>query len=141
MQTVPRREGAKKRIAVSGKRQITIPIEYYSQLGIGDEVECFIKDGAIVIRPAPAETDGAFAEEILADLIAKGYERETLMAEFRRMNRAIRPAVHRLIEEAEAAVRGEAPTETLDEVFGGERGDVCAALSACRVKISEENQR
>jgi bifunctional DNA-binding transcriptional regulator/antitoxin component of YhaV-PrlF toxin-antitoxin module len=124
MQTNARKSGTKKRIAVSGKRQITIPIEFFSELGIGDEVECYMKDGAIVIRPAPVETDGAFAEEILSELIAKGYEGSKLMAEFRKMNRAIRPAARRLMDHADAAARGEAESLGMEDVFGGDSGDV-----------------
>lgn len=123
MQTNARKSGAKKRIAVSGKRQITIPIEFFRELGIGDEVECFMKDGAIVIRPATAEADGAFAEEILSELIAKGYEGSKLMAEFRKLNRAVRPAAMRLMEQADAAARGEAESLGLEDVFGGDSGD------------------
>ena len=40
-----------KKISVSVKRQITIPIEYYNALNIGDEVECMLVDDSIVIKP------------------------------------------------------------------------------------------
>ena len=41
----------KKRISVSQKRQITIPIEFYNKIGIENEVECYIQNNSIVIRP------------------------------------------------------------------------------------------
>lgn len=41
----------RKIISVSKKRQITIPIEFYKHLNMGDKVECSLEDGAIVIRP------------------------------------------------------------------------------------------
>ena len=40
-----------KRISVSQKRQITIPIEFYNSIGIDKEVECYVQNNAIVIRP------------------------------------------------------------------------------------------
>ena len=42
----------KKRISVSQKRQITIPIEFYNDVGIEKEVECYIQNNTIVIRPS-----------------------------------------------------------------------------------------
>ncbi|MBU4293647.1 MAG: AbrB/MazE/SpoVT family DNA-binding domain-containing protein, partial [Actinobacteria bacterium] len=40
----------KKRISVSQKRQITIPIEFFNSIGIGKEVDCYVQNNAIVIR-------------------------------------------------------------------------------------------
>ena len=55
----------KKRVAVSQKRQITIPIEFYNSLGIEKEVECYVQNKALVIRPV-RESSGEFDEQILA---------------------------------------------------------------------------
>lgn len=48
------------------KRQITIPIDFYKAVGIEDEVDCYLQDDAIIIRPAQ-ELSGAFDEQILAE--------------------------------------------------------------------------
>ncbi len=88
-----------KRISVSKKRQITIPQKYFDKLNIGEEVECIMTDSEIVIRPVRQETE--FAEEILKDLIAKGYQGDQLLDEFRQTRAKIRPAIKRMIEEAE----------------------------------------
>jgi bifunctional DNA-binding transcriptional regulator/antitoxin component of YhaV-PrlF toxin-antitoxin module len=68
----------KKRISVSQKRQITIPMEFYNSLGIDKEVECYVQNNAIVIRPV-RESSGEFDEQILADLIAQGLSGQELL--------------------------------------------------------------
>jgi len=64
--------------------------------------------------------DTAFAEEILSDLTKQGYSGQELVEEFKRISRLVRPAVEKLIEEAdtlakEASVNYIDPT---DEIFG-----------------------
>ena len=90
----------KRRINVSSKRQITIPFQFYKELGIESEVECFIKDGALVIRPVQ-DISGAFAVEILDDLVKQGFQGQELVAKFKEANRKVRPAVEKLIGEAD----------------------------------------
>ncbi|MHB8170125.1 MAG: AbrB/MazE/SpoVT family DNA-binding domain-containing protein [Thermincolia bacterium] len=89
-----------KRISVSKKRQITIPQKFFDKLHIGDEVECIMTNSEIIIRPVRHETE--FAEEILKDLIAKGIQGEQLLEEFKKARANIRPAINKMIEEAEA---------------------------------------
>lgn len=108
----------KKRIAVSTKRQITIPMEFYQQLGIGSEVECYVRNGSLIIRPSMQEGNGEFAEEILAELIAKGYSGEELMAQFRKINRSVRPAVEKMIADADDIACGKAEYASMEDVFG-----------------------
>jgi bifunctional DNA-binding transcriptional regulator/antitoxin component of YhaV-PrlF toxin-antitoxin module len=109
----------RKRIAVSQKRQITIPIDFYNEVGIEAEVECYVRDNAIVIRPV-RDDGGAFAEEILGDLIAQGFSGDDLLSKFKNMRRQIRPAVEEMLTEAELAADGKAPFSTYEEVFGRE---------------------
>jgi len=92
-----------KRIKVSGKRQITIPKNFFEKLNLGEEVDCiFDKDrGEIIIRPHVKDDD--FSEFILADLIDQGYAGDALLSEFKRMKKKVRPAVERIIEEADQA--------------------------------------
>ena len=89
----------KKRISVSQKCQITIPIEFFNSIGIDKEVDCYVQNNAIVIRPAH-ESVGEFDEQILADLISQGLSGQELLARFKEARHQIRPAVESLLEEA-----------------------------------------
>ena len=109
----------KKRISVSQKRQITIPIEFYNSVGIDKEVECYVQNNAIVIRPL-RESGGEFDEHILADLISQGLSGQELLDKFKDTRRQIRPAFERLLDEARLAAQGEAPSNTYEDVFGTE---------------------
>lgn len=120
MQAAMERDMIKKRIAVSGKRQITIPMEFFTQLGIDKEVECYVRNGSMIIRPASTETSGEFAEQILADLIAQGFQGSELMARFKQINRSMRPAAQKLMEAADDIASGKAASATMEQIFGGE---------------------
>jgi len=109
----------KKRISVSKKRQITIPVEFYNSVGIEKEVECYVQNNSIVIRPV-RESSGEFDEQILADLIAQGFSGQELLDKFKETRRQIRPAVERLLDEARLAAQGATPSNTYDDVFGQE---------------------
>lgn len=109
----------KKRISVSKKRQITIPIEFYNIVGIDKEVECYVQNNAIVIRPV-RESDGEFDELILADLITQGLSGQGLLDKFKETRRQVRPAVERLLDEAQLAAQGKTPSNTYEDVFSPE---------------------
>ncbi|WP_418791715.1 AbrB/MazE/SpoVT family DNA-binding domain-containing protein [Phosphitispora sp. TUW77] len=104
-----------KRICVSSKRQITIPQKYFEKLNIGDEVECLMTDSEIIIRPVRQDTE--FAEEILKDLIARGFQGDQLLTEFKNYRAKIRPAIKRIIEEAKQAAEQFDGTDTMKEIF------------------------
>jgi len=106
----------KKRISVSQQRQITIPVEFFNSLGIQNEVDCFMQNNQIIIRPA--RDSGEFDEQILADLISSGYSGEELLAKFKENRRKIRPAVEHLLDEADKAATGEGEYATLADLFG-----------------------
>ena len=72
LETSKRINSDKRIIHVSGKRQITIPLKFYKSLGLNDQVECSLEDGALVIRPM-AHDSNEFSVEILKDLVAKGF--------------------------------------------------------------------
>jgi bifunctional DNA-binding transcriptional regulator/antitoxin component of YhaV-PrlF toxin-antitoxin module len=108
-----------KRISVSQKRQITIPIEFYNSVGIDKEVECYVQNDTIVIRPV-RESSGEFDEQILADLIEQGLSGQELLGKFKETRRQVRPAVERLLNEAHRAAQGEASSNTYEDVFGPE---------------------
>ncbi len=109
----------KKRISVSQKRQITIPIEFYNSVGIDKEVECYIQNNAIVIRPV-RESGGEFDEQILDDLITQGLSGQELLDKFKETRRQVRPAVERLLDEARLAAQGQASNDSYEDVFGTE---------------------
>ena len=109
----------KKRISVSQKRQITIPIEFFNSVGIDKEVECYVQNNAIVIRPV-RETGGEFDEEILADLITQGFLGTQLLEKFKETRHRVRPAVERLLDEAQLASQGKADSSSYEDIFGSE---------------------
>lgn len=109
----------KKRISVSQKRQITIPVDFYNSVGIDKEVECYVQNNAIVIRPV-RESGGEFDEQILADLIAQGLSGQELLDKFKETRRQIRPAVERLLDKAQRAANGNAPGNSYKDIFGSE---------------------
>lgn len=109
----------KKRISVSNKRQITIPIEFFNKLGIEKKVDCYLQNNSIIIRPAQ-ESSGEFDEQILADLINQGFSGEELLAKFKEVRRQIRPAVERLLDEADLAAEGKTQYFTYNDIFNQE---------------------
>lgn len=106
-----------KRISVSSKRQITIPLEYCKALNIENEVECIIKDDSIIIRPVINNTQDNFADLILEDLIKEGYKGEKLLNEFRKRKKQIQNAINDIKDEADKVAEDEAPYSTIEEVF------------------------
>lgn len=111
----------KRRISISSKRQITIPAKYFDSLGLEKEIDCIYSKDMLILLPVK-KGDPAFAEEILQDLIQKGFSGEKLLAEFEKINRKVRPAVEKLIEEADKIAR-EASVNYVDlteDIFGDE---------------------
>ena len=111
----------KKRIRISSKRQITIPMKFHELLGMSDEVDCHVRNGALIITPIRPEPTGEFAEEILADLVAHGLSGKQLLDKFAEMNRKVRPAVLSLIAEADKAAAESGVSDTFAEIFGSDK--------------------
>ena len=109
----------RKIISVSKKRQITIPLKYFKQLGLDHEVECTLEDGALVIRPLQRDA-GEFSVEILKDLVAQGYTGDDLIKEFEIQRQNIKKAVSKMLKEADSIASGETAAESFDDVFGSE---------------------
>ena len=61
---------------------------------------------------------GEFAEQILADLIAKGLSNDELLAAFKAEQKKVRPAVEAMLADAENAAKGSSEYSTYDDVFG-----------------------
>jgi bifunctional DNA-binding transcriptional regulator/antitoxin component of YhaV-PrlF toxin-antitoxin module len=110
----------RKVVSISSKRQITIPQKFYQTLGFGDEAECVMRGNELVIRPVRTVSDGEFAEQILAELIAEGLSGEALLSRFKEKQAKIRPAVEAMLFDAEKAADGKGDFATYDDVFGME---------------------
>jgi 5'-deoxynucleotidase YfbR-like HD superfamily hydrolase len=103
-----------KRISISRKRQITIPQRFFETLGFHDAAECILRDSELVIRPVTDQGSGEFAEEILKDLIDQGYSGEELLTRFKEQRIKLRPAVERMIEEADTLADDKSGTTTVN---------------------------
>ena len=106
-----------KRISVSNKRQITIPLEYYKALKIENEVECILKDNSIIIRPVIDTSQDNFADLILEDLIKEGYEGKKLLEEFKKRKNKIKAAIKEVENEANKVAEDDAPYSSIEDVF------------------------
>ena len=107
-----------KIISITSKRQLTIPQKFFSFLGFADEAECFVQNGALVVRPVKSASGGEFAEQILADLLKEGLTGDALLAEFKKRQRAVRPAVEAMIADAKKAAAGQGEYYTDADVWG-----------------------
>ncbi len=105
-----------KRVTISVKRQFTIPQKYYEALGFESDAECILQDGGIFIRPLRNEPSD-FSEELLADLVAQGLSGQELLAAFKAQIKKIRPAVQKIIEEADEAAKSGSGKHSLDDLF------------------------
>ena len=83
---------ARKIINVTGKRQVTIPLKFYERLHFGKEVECFLTDDAVVLRPLTT-SDDSFTMEILKDLVSQGYNGNELLTKFAEQRANIKKAI------------------------------------------------
>ena len=110
----------RKTIRISEKRQLTIPQKFFEALGFTTEAECILRGNELVLRPVKEQGGGEFAEQILADLIAQGLTGDQLLAEFKKTQKKVRPAVEAMLTQAEQAAHGESESYSYDDVFGAE---------------------
>jgi bifunctional DNA-binding transcriptional regulator/antitoxin component of YhaV-PrlF toxin-antitoxin module len=109
----------RKIISVSPKRQITIPLKLYKRLNLGNEVECYVENGALVIRPVPSDT-GEFSLEILKDLVDQGYSGDELVRKFAEQSDNLKKAIGRMLDEADEIASGKRKGASVSDVFGKE---------------------
>lgn len=109
----------RKIINVTGKRQVTIPLKFYEKLHFGKEVECYLTDDAVVLRPL-SSSDDSFTMEILKDLVSQGYSGDELLAKFAEQSTNIKRAVGLLINEADEIAEGNRKGATTKDIFGEE---------------------
>ena len=74
---------------------------------------------ALFIRPFHG-VGSEFSEQILADLISQGYGGQELLLKFKEYSRAVRPAVRKLIDEADAYAKSGEGSVPMGELFGTE---------------------
>jgi len=109
----------RKVISISAKRQLTIPQKFFELLGFNSEAECILRGNELIIRPLKENT-GDFAAEILADLVDQGFSGPELVKQFKIMQKKVRPAVEKMIEEADRVAEGEGEFYILKDVFDQE---------------------
>ena len=109
-----------KRVSISSKRQITIPQKYFTKLGFTNEAECIFSGDELIIRPVKMASNGEFAEQILADLIAQGYSGDELLSRFKETQKKVRPAVRAILSDAEQAAVGKGKYAAYDDIFSRE---------------------
>lgn len=109
-----------KKISVSVKRQITIPIEYYNALNIGDEVECMMVDNSIVIKPVKDNSLDEYSEFILKDIIEEGYKKEEILEEFKKRRNELKYAAKEMVKEMNKVAEESEKYATMEDVFGKE---------------------
>ena len=110
----------RKIISISSKRQITIPQKAFDLLGFGKEAECFVKGNELIIRPAKIQSDSCFSEQILEELINEGLSGEELLKKFKEKQRKVRPAVEKMLRNAENAASDSGEYFSYDDVFSAE---------------------
>lgn len=110
----------RKTVSITQKRQFTIPIKYFNALGFDTEAECIMRGNELVIRPIKPTASGEFAEQILADLIAKGYQGEELLNAFKQEQAKVKGAIANMLAEAQAVAKGEGEYYTYDDIFNSE---------------------
>ena len=71
----------------------------------------------ILIKPVRENTSGEFAEEILADLIAQGFQGELLLQKSKEEQKKVRPAVEKMLQKATEAAKGNGEFFSYDEIF------------------------
>ena len=109
----------RKIINVTGKRQVTIPLKFYERLRFGKEIECFLTDDAIILRPF-SYSDDSFTMEILKDLVSQGLSGDELLERFAEQRASIKKAVGLLIDEADEIAEGKRKSVTTKDIFGEE---------------------
>lgn len=88
-----------RRVKVSKQRQISIPKDFYNALNIDDEAAVEFTGDSIVIRPVAFE-EVDFSEDILRDLVKRGYSGEALIKEFINIKSNIPRALDNMKKEA-----------------------------------------
>ena len=105
-----------KRISVSSKRQITIPLEYFKTLHIENEVECYLENNSIVIKPISLDMQDEFSEYILKDLLDEGFSGNELLNEFKKRRNKVKYVIKEMIKEADMVADSPEKYSGIDDI-------------------------
>ncbi|ADG05556.1 AbrB/MazE/SpoVT family DNA-binding domain-containing protein [Kyrpidia tusciae] len=99
-----------KYVRITGKRQVTIPKEFFDQLGMGNVLRAYVERGRLVLEPVRVEDPMDFSQEIINDLADEGLTGEELKREFARRREGLLAAMNELVAEArKEALNGSEP--------------------------------
>lgn len=105
-----RHTAVEKYVRITGKRQVTIPKEFFDQLGMGNILRAYIERGRLVLEPVRVEDPMDFSQEIINDLADEGLTGEELKREFARRREGLLAAMNELVTEArKEALNGSEP--------------------------------
>ena len=99
-----RHTAVEKYVRITGKRQVTIPKEFFDQLGMGNILRAYIERGRLVLEPVRVEDPMDFSQEIINDLADEGLTGEELKREFARRREGLLAAMKEMIAEARKEV-------------------------------------
>lgn len=122
MRTLERnlKEVKSKKISVSQKRQITIPKEYFEALNIGDEIECYMEENCIVIKPVVEDSINEFSEYILQDIIKEGFNGDEILKEFKKRRKKLENAAKEFNKKIDEEAKNIDNLASFEDVFGKE---------------------
>ncbi|MFD1676465.1 AbrB/MazE/SpoVT family DNA-binding domain-containing protein [Alicyclobacillus fodiniaquatilis] len=92
--------GMDKYVRITGKRQVTIPKEFFEQLDMGTVLHAFIEGGCLILEPVRPEDPMDFSQEIINDLADAGLTGEELKKEFARRREGMMAAMKELVTDA-----------------------------------------
>lgn len=110
----------RKTVTISQKRQFTIPARFFEALGFDTEAECMVRGNELIIRPVKQTSGGEFAEQILADLIAQGYQGDALLSAFKQEQAKVKKAIDSMLVDAKSVAEGKSAYSSYDDIFGSE---------------------
>ncbi len=89
-----------KYVHITGKRQVTIPKEFFERLEMGTVLHAYVEGGRLVLEPVRPEEPMDFSQEIINDLADLGMTGEELKREFTKRREDMMAAMKELVTEA-----------------------------------------
>ncbi|OFW77521.1 MAG: hypothetical protein A2201_03470 [Alicyclobacillus sp. RIFOXYA1_FULL_53_8] len=105
------RSSMDKYVRITGKRQVTIPKEFFEMLDMGTMLHAFVEGGRLVLEPVRSEDPLDFSQEIINDLADAGLTGEELKKEFARRREGIMTAMKELAVEARTEARSSSASD------------------------------
>lgn len=101
------RSSMDKYVRVTGKRQVTIPKEFFEQLAFGTILHVYVEGGKLILEPVRPEDPMDFSQEIINDLADQRLTGEALKHEFAKRREGMMAAMKELVEQAAREVRSD----------------------------------